>query len=293
MAHPPSDAHPTHGLTRRGLIQGTALTALTGGALFAATTPAQASRLVIGPGLEEGVMPPTESRIITPMSPTEASWNEIDGVPTMYIRDGTGVRKPATFRSTFGFYATCETWVRDALRPLSAEQGYPGLSFITSAGAYVNKAGQHGAGTAVDIDEVGWTDGRISRMIGQDWRSGDSATRKRYYAVGATLRAHFHWVLDHTYNTAHHDHFHADFGSMPPRLLTGSSSDVGAIQRILNEFQGAGLAEDDIWGPLTNGAFQTSRQRLGTTAGNPHTETASYRAWLYAVARKGFAGVGW
>ena len=130
-------------------------------------------------------------------------------------------------------------------------------------------------------------------MIGQDWRSGDGALRKRYYAVDATLRAHFRWSLDHTYNAAHADHIHSDFGGLPVVLGTGSSSDVGWVQRALNEFQGAGLAEDDIWGPLTNGAFQTSRQRLGVTAGNPHTETASYRAWLDAVARKGFAGVGW
>ncbi len=292
MAHS-SDSDRRSRLTRRNLLQGTALTAaaLAGGGLFAG--PAHASRLIVGPGLEEGVMPPTQSNIITPMSPTEALWNEIDGVPTMYIRDGSGVRKPASFRSTFGFYATCETWVRDSLRPLSASQGYPGLSFITSAGAYVNKAGQHGAGTAVDIDEIGWSDGRISRMIGQDWRSGDSATRKRYYAVGATMRIHFHWVLDHTYNTAHHDHFHGDFGGpRPPVLQKGSTSDVGPAQRVLNEFQGAGLAEDDIWGPLTTAAFNTSKTRLGIS-GDPHTSSAAYRAWLEAVARKGFAGVGW
>ncbi|HEY6738408.1 MAG TPA: extensin family protein [Actinopolymorphaceae bacterium] len=223
-----------------------------------------------------------------PLSPTEKAFSDIDGTPTMYIRDGSGVRKPATFRCTFAFYDALVAWVR-RLRSLSAEAGYSGLSFITSAGAYVNKPGQHGAGTAIDIDEIGWSDGKICRPIGLDWNSSNGALRKRYYALDATLRAHFRWSLDRTYNAAHHDHIHSDFGGLPVVLGTGSSSDVGWVQASLNELMGAGLAVDKIWGPLTQGAFDTSRQRLGVTSGNPHTTTSVYRAWLDAVARKGFA----
>lgn len=223
------------------------------------------------------------------LAANEKAFNNIDGTPTMYIRDGTGVRKPATFYCTFGFYDTLVLWVR-RLRSVSASQGYPGLQFITSAGAYVNKAGQHGAGTAIDIDEIAWTDGRISRMIGLDWQtSKPSELRKRYYAVDATLRAHFRWTLDRTYNSAHHDHIHSDFGGLPVILGKSSSSDVGFVQAVCNEFMNSGLAVDKIWGPLTQAAFDQSRSRLGVTSGNPHTTTSVYRTWLDAVARKGFA----
>lgn len=271
-------------LSRRGLLRAGAVGAIGAGVAGSGLlgTAAHADNddgmLYIPPSIPYGVL-----------SPTEKSFNNIDGTPTMYIRDGSGVRKPATFRCTFGFYDALVAWVQ-RLRSVSASQGYPGLSFLTSAGAYVNKAGQHGAGTAYDCDEIGWSDGRMSRMIGLDWQtSKPSDVRKRYYAVDATLRAHFHWCLDRTYNSAHHDHIHADFGGMPVKLNKGSSSDVGFIQAICNEFMNSGLAVDKIWGPLTQAAFDQSRSRLGVTSGDPHSSTAVYRTYLDAVARKGFA----
>jgi Extensin-like protein C-terminus len=270
------------GLSRRDLLRASAAgglaVGLTGSGLAGTAAHAADDMVYVPPSLPYG-----------PLAANEKAFSNIDGTPTMYIRDGTGVRKPATFYCTFGFYDALVLWVR-RLRSISASQGYPGLQFITSAGAYVNKAGQHGAGTAIDVDEISWTDGRISRMIGLDWQtSKPSELRKRYYAVDATLRAHFRWCLDRTYNTAHHDHIHADFGGLPVILGTGSSSDVGFVQAVCNEFMNSGLAVDKIWGPLTQAAFDQSRSRLGVTSGNPHTTTSVYRAWLDAVARKGFA----
>jgi hypothetical protein len=220
------------------------------------------------------------------MAPDEKAFNNIDGTPTMYIRGGS--RQPATFRCTFAFYDTLVSWVRH-LRSVSAAAGYGALEFITSAGAYVNKSGQHGLGTAFDLDEVQWVGGVMCRPIGRDHSNASAAVRRRYYAVDATTRTRFRWVLDAHYNAAHQDHIHMDFGGMPP-LLGKASSDTFFVQAVCNEFMGAGLAVDGIWGPLTQAAFDESRRRLGTTSGNPHTTPSVYATWLNAVSARGFAG---
>jgi len=223
------------------------------------------------------------------MAPNEKAFNNIDGTPTMYIRGGS--RQPATFSCTFGFYDSLVAWVRH-LRAVSAAAGYAGLEFITSAGAYVNKPGEHGAGTAFDLDEVQWAGGTICRPIGRDHENGAAAVRRRYYAVEATTRTTFRWVLDANYNAAHQDHIHMDFGGMPPVLGTGATSDTFFVQALCNEFMGSGLAVDGAWGPLTQAAFDQSRQRLGTTTGNPHTDQGAYGQWLNAVSARGFTGQG-
>lgn len=223
--------------------------------------------------------------------PNSASFNSLDGVPTMYMRWGGGDTEPRqyTFRCRPNFLEALNAWVR-YLKEVSAEAGpeYAEMEWITSAGAYVNKPGQHGNGTAFDLDQAKWVDGPLISPIRLDGRPNASIERqRRYYALEATVRAHFRWTLDANYNAAHHDHIHQDFGGMPPVLGTGSSSDTFFVQGMLNAFQDAGLAVDGIWGPLTQGAFDESKDRLNYT-GNPHNSTADYRGYLELVASRGF-----
>lgn len=224
------------------------------------------------------------------MAPDEKYFEDIDGVPTMYMRSGDGVRRPAGFRCTYGFYDQLVAWVR-YLKAAAAAAGpeYATMEWITSAGAYVNKSGQHGLGTAFDLDEVKFVDGPLIAPIARPQDSADPLVRRRYYALDAMSRTHFRWCLDAHYNAAHEDHIHQDFGGMPPVLSPGSSSDTRFVQGMLNEFQGAGLAVDGIWGPLTQGAFDESVDRLGY-AGDPHGSTEDYRRYLDVVAANGFAG---
>jgi Extensin-like protein C-terminus len=216
-------------------------------------------------------------------APNEKAFSDVDGVPTYYIRGGS--HDPATFYCTFGFFDSLVAWMQ-RFKQFSAEAGYAEVAILTSAGAYVDKPGAHGEGVAIDVDRIDWADGTISSMIDQDWASGDRQLHKRYYGVDASLRIFFRWGLDRTYNAAHHDHFHMDFYGLPVQLSTGSSSDVGWVQAACNEFMDAGLVEDQVWGPLTQAAFDESKSRLGIT-GDPQSDPAAYVAWLEAVTVRG------
>lgn len=276
------------GLSRRTLFRASAIGGLTlaGAGVAGGITAANA-------GVESSTMRHYPRRLDTPgtagtvdtRSATEKAFDNIDGTPTYYIRDGS--HHPATFYCTFDFYDSLVLWIQ-RLRTISAAAGYSEVSIVTSAGAYVDKPGEHGLGQAIDVDRIDWADGTISSMIDLDWNSGDRELHKRYYAVDATLRAHFRWGLDHTYNEAHHDHFHMDFGGLPVQLSDGSTSDVGWIQAACNEFMDAGLVVDQVWGPLTQAAFDESKQRLGV-AGDPQSDAAAYVEWLDKAAAKGFA----
>jgi hypothetical protein len=74
---------------------------------------------------------------------------------------------------------------------------------VASAGFFVDKAGEHATGRAMDVDAIFWP--------GHDFVTNNFATdTPLYFAVEAVLRRHFGVVLDFTYNAAHHDHFHVD-----------------------------------------------------------------------------------
>lgn len=269
------------GLSRRTLFRASAIggLGLAGAGAIGGVTMASAGTTSSERIIPRKVDPSLRQSLIT--------WDEIDGVPTYYDRDDSSYTpRPASFRSTQGFYDTLVAWMQ-RFKELSAAAGYAEVSMFVSAGAYVDKEGQHGAGTAVDVDQIFWGDTRSS-MVHQDWNSGDRELQKRYYGVDAALRLFFRWGLDRAFNAAHHDHFHMDFGGLPVQLSTGSESDVGWIQAACNEFMDSGLAVDQAWGPLTQAAFDESLQRLGIS-GNPTSDPAAYIAWLEATTAKGLA----
>lgn len=215
------------------------------------------------------------------------SFDEIDGVPTMYIRGGS--RETASFQCTQEFYDQLVVWVQH-LKTVGAEvsSDYAEMEWITSAGAYVDKPGEHGAGTAFDLDEIQYDGGPFVSPIDRHHEASEQASRRRYYAVDAITRATFRWVLDANYNAAHEDHIHQDFGGLPVILGTDSSSDVLFIQGMLNEMQGAGLEVDGVWGPLTEEAFEDSKDNLDVS-GDPVDSGDDYVTYLEAVATKAFA----
>jgi hypothetical protein len=222
--------------------------------------------------------------------PTSVAFNNIDGVPTYYMRLD-GVRRQYTFYCSEAFYQELVTWFREVLW-ISSQYGgsaYSSIQFLTSAGAYVNKPGQHGQGTAFDLDEIRWS-GTWSRPIAHDHASGSLAVRRRYLAVDSVCRRRFRFVLDGWFNAAHHDHIHMDFGGLPPLLRTNSRSDTVFIQSLANNFVGTSQPVDGIWGPQTQGGLDTMMSRLGVS-GNPHTDVTTYRIFLTLSARHGFAGL--
>ena len=112
--------------------------------------------------------------------------------------------------------------------------------------------------------------------LDQHHASGTASLRKRYLAIDSVCRRRFRYVLDGWYNADHADHIHSDFGGLPVRCLTGSSSRHKFVQATCNNFRGSGLAVDGIWGPRPESAFNGLMSALGVT-GDPHTTTSVYQ----------------
>jgi len=213
------------------------------------------------------------------------SFSGIDGTPVYYWRSNPGNTTPRTWNCEQAFYDRLVLWIRD-LRSLSA--AYGSVTYLVSAGFYVNKAGQHGAGTAMDVDHVRWSSGATCAPLDRAHASGTQSVRRRYLALDAVCRRRFRYVLDGWYNAEHADHIHADFGGLPTTCVKGSASDCKFVQSMCNNFMGSGLAVDGAWGPLTQSAFTTAKSRLGVT-GDPHTTSSVWMSMMSAVAQRGFA----
>lgn len=213
------------------------------------------------------------------------TFSRIDGTPVYYWRSSRGDMSTRNWQCTQEFYDRLVLWIRD-LRSLSS--GYGTLNYLVSAGFYVNKSGQHGAGTAMDLDYVNWSSGTVCSPLDRHHASGTLAVRRRYLAVDAVCRRRFRYVLDGWYDSAHVDHIHSDFGGLPAVCVKSSSSDTKFVQAMCNDFMGSGLAVDGIWGSLTQSAFNTAKSRLGVT-GDPHTSSSAWMGMLSGVAQDGFA----
>lgn len=213
------------------------------------------------------------------------TFSTIDGTPVYYWRAGRPNFTPRNWQCTQAYYDQLVNWIRD-LRSLSS--AYGSVTYLVSAGFYVNKPGQHGAGTAMDLDHVEWSSGTVCTPLDRHHSSGDPALRKRYLAVDAVCRRRFHWVLDGWYNAAHQDHIHADFGGLPVNCRKSATSDTFYVQAMCNNFRNAGLAVDGIWGPRTQAAFDGAKAALGVV-GDPHTSTGVWQSMLSSIAQHGFA----
>ncbi|PWK88046.1 extensin-like protein [Lentzea atacamensis] len=213
------------------------------------------------------------------------TFQKIDGTPVYYWRSNRGNTTARNWQCTDAFYNALVAWIRD-LRSLSSSYG--SISYIVSAGFYVNKPGQHGAGTAMDLDHVRWSGGNTISPLDKHHASSNAAIRKRYLATEAVCRRRFRYVLDGWYNADHADHIHADFGGMPVRVLKDSESDTKFVQAVCNNFRGSGLVIDGDWGTNTQNAFNGLKSALGVT-GDPHTSSSVWQGMLSKIATKGFA----
>ena len=227
-----------------------------------------------------------------PPSATEARYDQLDGVPLHYWRwkDGSAGQRTEhrTFASTSAFHERLLVWRRDLADLASRFGGLTGMDHIVTAGTFVDKPGQHGLGQAFDLDQVRWANGAITPY----WRehaSPHGAVVRRYLALDAVCRRHFRWVLDGRYNAAHEDHLHLDFGGGPVGLDRASRSETVFVQQVLNHHQGAGLAQDGVWGGRTQAAFEESCRRLGVTGAPWAGDAAAWRHWLFRAASCGFA----
>lgn len=130
---------------------------------------------------------------------------------------------------------------------------------IATAGAFVNKPGSHGHGTAFDFDGAFWDDySLMTTSFPMDF--------ELYLGIESFLRRHFGIVLNYKYNRAHEDHWHID-NSVSVNFSTGSRSKVLYLQMTLAYIYDLEVVIDGLWGPQTRGAHKLIAEKLKIAPG--------------------------
>jgi hypothetical protein len=220
-------------------------------------------------------------------------FRELAGVPTHYDRFpepqfSYGTRgKPLKFHCTEAFEQQLHACFEElwSVCPLGRAE------VIASAGAFVDKPGQHGLGHAFDLDCIFWADKTFITLQFE-------LDRAFYLAVESVLRKHFGTVLNFHFNAAHRDHLHVDTGA-PTGFFAGHRSRVLYLQMILTHLFGHPVAIDGAAGPQTNGAARELLVQLGLAQPQQIQTDAAlhdklHEVWmplLDAAVQTGFAGV--
>lgn len=232
---------------------------------------------------------PWEGSILGLRGAAEKSFDAIDGVPTWYRRFPNGGQRRYTFRSTDDLYRQLVRFKRD-LNAYVEPAGYGPLTRIYLGGTYVAKGGQHGLGRAVDFDRFEFASGKSCTPIARVHAHRKQWARLRYWAMVAVCRQHFRWVLDASFNAAHHDHIHGDLGGMPVRLARSSTSEAKFVQSVCREFAGTSTTVDGQWGPQTDRHVAYTLRRAGLAHLRPLNSVSDYRKFLQRISQKGFRG---
>jgi hypothetical protein len=183
-------------------------------------------------------------------------FRSLAGVPVLYDR-----LKPGHYGKTgipYKFYCTSETQavLEGAFQDLFARTAprFGAARRILSAGAWVNKPGQHGLGKAFDLDAIHW---ELIQFIALQ----QPVQKSLYLAVQALCNKHFGVVLGYDYNPDHHDHLHLDI-SRAVRFREANSV-VSFLQQALNTFYGQTLVVDGEYGDETMTALNDTLVALG------------------------------
>jgi hypothetical protein len=166
------------------------------------------------------------------------------------------------------------------------------IDWIGNIGAYnpahPNPDSEHRTGRAVDLSHIRFTNG--NRFDSNwSWRPERPLIhRRRYVAVAAHLRWFFSDVFTGWYNQAHENHIHIDNAPGAQPIRTFERSDTTLIQAAANVLNGAGIAVDGAWGPITEAAYKDLVHKLGLGGTSPRESVADARDLLMQIARRGF-----
>lgn len=129
---------------------------------------------------------------------------------------------------------------------------------ILSGGAYVDKGGRHGRGTAFDLSGLMWPDRPVFSCI----KTASHDDWGRYLAIEAGLRKGVPQVLNWwAPDRKHKDHWHLD--DRPVQGFQANSfSDVAFLQASLTHLWGYELVIDGDFGPKTQHAAGAAMQEL-------------------------------
>jgi hypothetical protein len=240
------------------------------------TTPSYSRRKVLALGAAVGA----GLAVGAPASPAAAhsvvQYSTIWDQPTYYENLSTGTATRTNFSYNSTFHSQLNEW-------FSWWYGYTPTNWVQpvqiwSNGVHVDNkpAGSlHITGRAMDFSRIrplNYNNGsRFDGFHGRYdiWRNytGTALTtaRKRYWGTVATLNRYFGVVLTYAYNTAHHNHVHADNGE--PNTFNRSRSQNLMVQAVCTYIWGYSTSIDGLWGSQTDTNSRKVLQRLGLSGG--------------------------
>jgi hypothetical protein len=224
------------------------------------------------------------------------TFDAIDGTPIKYANSCSSYTQQ-NVRAETSFYNKCVNWIGN-LRYFSSTYGgssFNTLQWLGHVGFYVCKTPScHAAGLAMDLDHVKWNSYNLNICTDPAGSGSTQQVRRRYLAVDGSLRRTFQWTLDRWYNAEHQNHIHASAHFDSPVLHKSATSDTVFVQAVCNNFNGAGLSVDGVWGSQTQSAWNAINNKWGynTSVCNPENSTSAWAEWCNQVMRHGFADAG-
>ena len=209
-------------------------------------------------------------------------FESLAGTPVLYDR-----LRPEHYGKTgipYKFHCTAETQtiLERMFQDLFARTVpvFGAVERVLSAGAWVNKPGQHGNGKAFDLDAIHWERARFIALE-------QPVNKSLYLAIQALCNKHCGMVLGYDYNPDHHDHLHVDISRSVQ--FREANSVVSFIQQTLNTFYGQRLEVDGEYGEETENALNETLATLRIP--NVHT-VDNWKRFLDAVCDEGISRVG-
>jgi hypothetical protein len=207
-----------------------------------------------------------------------------------YGPSGQGLHSNPPHAETFNssFWSQCRQWAGNVNHFTKRYGVRREVDWVGEVGTVACRAGMHPLGRAIDLTRIQLV-GNYSVDMNWSWRAQrDISHQRRYLAAVANCRRFFGTVLTCWYNAAHHDHIHVDNGT-PVGPLRSVRSDTTLIQASCNLLDGASLAIDGRWGPLTEAAYVELKNKFDMATYNPRGNTSHAQYFLELVLMHGYA----
>ena len=179
--------------------------------------------------------------------------NSINNIPLHYARltnHPYGTRgKQLNFSVDESFLTVLEAAFKEVFD--NCPLGIPEV--ITCGGIFVNKPGQHGHGSAFDLDAIFWHNQSLVTL-------NFVHQKQLYLGIESFLRKHFGIVLNFFYPN-HKDHWHIDI-SVPVDFNETSKSETLYVQLVLKYIYAEEVLIDGIWGNQTRMAVNNVFSKL-------------------------------
>ncbi|MGJ8744945.1 hypothetical protein [Polaribacter sp.] len=203
--------------------------------------------------------------------------NKINGIPLHYARLTNHPYGTRGMQRNFSVDESFLIILQKAFKEIfdNCPLGKPEV--ITTAGIFVDKPGQHGHGTAFDLDAIFWGNDTLITL-------NFVHQKELYLGIESFLRKHFGIVLNYFYPN-HQDHWHVDT-SVAVDYNTSSKSETLYLQLVLKHIYEENILVDGFWGPQTSGGVSRVFAKLGINT--PITTKVNYLKFLDLTGKIAF-----